>query len=111
VPRIFQYPKKNRDAGRVYKTSDKRENLNTIAVYNTDTWRKLRLEYIKEHTFCETCLASGKYTLAQEVHHKIPISEGSSIADKQFLGFDWNNLKAVCKPCHKLENLQLTFAV
>lgn len=47
---------------------------------------------------CEQC----KKELAIDVHHKIPISTGNSILAYKQLGFDENNLMAVCKSCHKL---------
>ena len=86
------------------KYSSKRFNLNNQAVYNTNFWRKLRLEYLRLNPLCELCNSRGKVTAASEVHHIIPISTGGNINEKKTLGYDWNNLKALCSECHKAEH-------
>lgn len=106
MPTIHLPPKKKYKRE---KTESKRDNLNHKSVYNTTTWRGLRIEYLKEHPLCEVCLEKEKITAAIDVHHKIPISEGTSMKDKQALGFDWNNLQTVCKQCHKEQHLKKTF--
>ena len=83
------------------RTSDKRQVLDHIAVYNTQRWRSLRLMYLKQHTLCEVCLKQNKIVLAEDVHHKQYISTATTKEGKQVLGFDVNNLQAVCKDCHK----------
>lgn len=83
------------------KNSPKSNCLNHIAVYNTRTWRELRLVFLAENPLCEICKNQQKLTLAQEVHHKIPIGTGKTIAEKKIIGFDYNNLQALCIECHK----------
>lgn len=83
------------------KETDKRDNLNHKAVYNTRTWRKLRLQFLMEHPLCQECLKEDKITSAIEVHHIIPISSVSTIEEKKTLGFNWNNLKGLCDKHHK----------
>jgi 5-methylcytosine-specific restriction endonuclease McrA len=83
------------------KNSSKQNCLNHIAVYNTRTWKELRLYFLAENPLCEICKKLEKITLAQEVHHKIPISTGKTKEEKQQLGFDINNLQALCTECHK----------
>lgn len=66
-------------------------------------WRKLRARFLKAHLLCEQCKSQGKYTMATEVHHIKPLSEGGTN--------DENNLMALCKSCHSritltTENLQ-----
>jgi len=98
MPRIFIPPKK------VYKrlkTESKRDNLNHIAVYNTTTWKTLRLEKLKKDPLCERCLKKGVIRSARDVHHKKPISTGKTKAEKQALGFSLVNLESICTPCHK----------
>lgn len=98
MPTIYIPPKK------VYKRvkeSNKRDNKNHKAVYNTKRWRVLRIEKLKNDPLCEICLEKDIITSAIDVHHTIPLSHGKTIKEKQILGFDYNNLKSVCKQCHK----------
>lgn len=83
------------------RVSDKRQVLDHISVYNTQRWKRLRLNYLKQCTLCEVCLADNKIVLAEDVHHKVYLSTASTKEGKQVLGFDVNNLQAVCKDCHK----------
>jgi 5-methylcytosine-specific restriction enzyme A len=82
------------------KESDKRDNANNKAVYNTNTWRKLRLMYLSTHPLCSRCLKKNKISSSTECHHIIPISKGQNKAEKQILGFDEKNLEAICSKCH-----------
>ena len=84
------------------KTSVKREKAKAIYdnVYNTSLWRKIRSAYLQEHPLCEMCLKEGKTTVATEVHHITEISNGDTIEQMQSIGFDYNNLMAICEDCH-----------
>jgi 5-methylcytosine-specific restriction endonuclease McrA len=105
MPTIYKPPKKERKPEkRVYKSESKRDNLNHSAVYNTTIWRSLRLEYLNANPLCEICAAKGLIKSASEVHHKTPISKGKTKHEKEFLGFDWENLQTVCKSCHKSQH-------
>ena len=55
-------------------------------------WTVIRKAYAAEHPFCEVCLAEGRYTPTEAVHHIKPLSQGGT--------HDISNLKAVCKACH-----------
>jgi 5-methylcytosine-specific restriction endonuclease McrA len=55
-------------------------------------WRKLRARKIADEPRCEPCLAKGMVTMATEVHHRTPISEGGG-------KYDWENLESVCGDC------------
>lgn len=55
-------------------------------------WKRIRDSYVTAHPLCEECLKQGKYTPTQEVHHKLPLSQGGTHARE--------NLIALCKPCH-----------
>jgi 5-methylcytosine-specific restriction protein A len=83
------------------RISSKINNDNHRYVYNTDAWRKLRLIFLAENPLCNKCEKEGRITLAEEVHHKIPISQGRTKEQKQQLGFNINNLQALCVECHK----------
>ena len=96
MPTIFLNPKKKYK--RIY--TDKRDNLNHSSVYNTSTWKELRITYLKENPLCEKCKAKGIVRLAEDVHHIYPISKGYTVNEKQMIGFDSTNLLALCKACH-----------
>ena len=59
-------------------------------------WRKIRDRYIAAHPLCEMCLANGRYTPADLVHHKKPLSEGGTN--------DESNLMSLCYSCHEKEH-------
>jgi 5-methylcytosine-specific restriction protein A len=104
MPIINLPERKEKEYKRVFYTSTKKNNEIFKAVYNTNIWKNLRLEYLIHQPLCENCIEKGIVESAVEVHHKIPISQGKDILEKQTLGFDWNNLKSVCKECHKKEH-------
>jgi 5-methylcytosine-specific restriction protein A len=82
------------------KYSSKVKNDNHKYIYNTTTWRELRLYFLSKNPLCEICKEQEKITLSQEVHHKIPISKGRTKEEKELIGFDINNLQALCTECH-----------
>lgn len=59
-------------------------------------WRRIRDRYITAHPLCERCLAEGRYTPADLVHHKRPLSDGGT--------HDESNLMALCNSCHEKEH-------
>ncbi len=66
-------------------------NKNTKRRYGR-AWKRIRDKYAAEHPFCEQCYAKGILVSTEQIHHKKPLSEGGT--------HDWNNLIALCKPCH-----------
>ena len=101
MPTIPLPAKKKRSDYRTYAKSNKRDNLNHNAVYNTLTWKVLRLEKLRNNPLCERCYLKGKIASAIDVHHIVHINEGKNIIEKRTLGFDYENLMSVCKQCHK----------
>ena len=87
------------------KKKDKRNNRNKTdivikthkLVYDTPYWKQLRLSYLMEHPICECCNSS----LATEVHHKTELKKATSDNEMISLGFDVDNLMAVCTKCHQ----------
>jgi 5-methylcytosine-specific restriction protein A len=66
--------------------------------YNNTNWRKLRDTYLKEHAVCQDCIAKGRVTPAQDVHHiKSPFKNGEVNYN---LLLDYTNLVSLCKECH-----------
>jgi 5-methylcytosine-specific restriction enzyme A len=59
--------------------------------YNS-RWTQIRNRYVATHPFCERCLAEGKYSPVQEVHHIVPLSRGGTHAEE--------NLMSLCRSCH-----------
>ena len=55
-------------------------------------WKRIRDKYAAEHPFCEKCYEHGFLVPVEEVHHKLPLSEGGT--------HDRSNLIALCKSCH-----------
>lgn len=103
MPKIY-LPEKKEYKRHTHGT--KKNNLNHSVVYNTSTWRKLRIEKLKINPLCERCLKKGIIKSGIEVHHKIPISQGKTIIEKERLGFNIDNLETLCKECHKEEHSQ-----
>lgn len=106
MPLIYK-PEKAKKPNKKY--NPKIDDLNHDAVYNTTTWRSLRIAYLQAHPLCERCLKVKKIVLATQVHHKIHLADAISFKDKQIIGFDWNNLESLCFLCHKIEHLKPTF--
>ena len=67
---------------------------------NSKRWKLLRQEYLRAHPLCERCKREGLVRSAIDVHHKVPVESAHSIQEMEQLAFDWNNLQALCIPCH-----------
>jgi len=89
-------PKKKKDI-RTNKNKTETVQKTHKLVYDTPYWKQLRLSYLMEHPVCECC----KNALATEVHHKIELKRATSDEEMISLGFDVNNLMAVCTKCHQ----------
>lgn len=90
---IYKPPKK--DKRQVKDKTDIVKKTHRL-VYNTPYWKKLRLSYLMEHPLCEMC----NEALAEEVHHKVELKRATSDEEMLSLGFDINNLMALCPKCH-----------
>lgn len=55
-------------------------------------WKRIRDKYAAEHSFCELCFERGLAVPVEEIHHRLPLSEGGT--------YDRSNLIALCKFCH-----------
>ena len=76
-------------AGRQYNKYKRDPNTNQR--YGR-AWRRIRELYIQAHPICEQCEKEGRLTLAEEVHHILPLADGGT--------HDAENLMALCKSCH-----------
>lgn len=101
-------PTINRSTRKKYYQKKDKSELIYKNVYNTRLWRSIRESYIINHPLCEKCLEHGKISPTEEVHHVIPISTADDVLKMKELGFDYNNLMALCKDCHhQIHNKQL----
>lgn len=94
-----------------YLKKNKKQNspdINRILrqkIYNTTRWKRLRAAFIAEHPLCEECLAEGKTTSAEEVHHVRTFMEyAPDLAKMRLLAYDWDNLQALCDYHHNLKH-------
>lgn len=55
-------------------------------------WKRIRDSYAASHPMCEECLKNGIYVPTEEIHHKLPLSQGGT--------HNRENLIALCKSCH-----------
>lgn len=71
-----------------------------IKQINSKEWKNLRKRKLTDKPICEVCEDLGKSTLAEEVHHKIPVESVSAEHQMKRLMFSYNNLLSVCHACH-----------
>lgn len=68
--------------------------------YRTQAWRDVRDYCMHRDSFlCQDCLAEGRYTPAEEVHHIIPLTPENIHSPSIALNPD--NLVSLCRSCHK----------
>ena len=82
----------------IYKPKGKKTSVNSYMeeerkkIYRSERWKRLRALKFANNPLCELCQQDGRLTPAEEVHHKVPLSEGGTHAR--------DNLVALCKSCH-----------
>lgn len=96
MPTIKLPSKKEKERPQRLDNTDSRE-LRRKA-YNNTKWRKVRDLYMQQHPLCERCLAKGKVTPAQDIHHIHTPFGNNQINYEKLL--DSSNLQALCKECH-----------
>lgn len=62
----------------------------TDSFYKTERWKKLSAYYRKRHPVCEHCESAA----SDITDHIKPYKTHPE------LGLDWDNLRALCRPCH-----------
>lgn len=70
-------------------------------------WVKLRARKIAADPLCEDCLLKDITRIAEEVHHVRPIESAPDEATMEILCFDYNNLRSLCRQCHKAAHIAL----
>jgi 5-methylcytosine-specific restriction protein A len=68
------------------------------AIYNSARWQKVRKRKLGRDPICEFGF-EGCLKEAEDVHHKVPLSEGGK-------PFSMENLMSGCKPCHTRHELE-----
>ena len=59
-------------------------------------WYKLRQSILKRDSYlCQECLRNGKYQVAEDVDHIVPLTQGGTD--------DESNLQSLCHECHKIK--------
>lgn len=86
--------------------------MSTNAYYrkliNSRKWQKLRtLRMTYAKYLCERCLQDDLTTIATEVHHVRPVETGASKIEMKALCYNFDNLQALCAPCHKKAHIEL----
>lgn len=60
-------------------------------------WRQIRKRILtRDCGMCVPCRELERFSLAEDVDHKVPVWEGGTDDD--------GNLQAICKPCHKAKS-------
>lgn len=66
--------------------------------YGTE-WKRIRARYVRKHPLCERCLAEGRTTPVEEVHHILPVNRVGTN--------DESNLMSLCRSCHNKIHIEL----
>ena len=83
---------------KVYQRNNTDMRKLRATAYNSKEWRRLRDLYMHEHPICADCLAKGKITPAEDIHHIVSPFRGGEVNYNLLL--DYNNLVSLCKECH-----------
>ena len=74
-----------------------RTDADAVKIRTGRKWRRLSAQIKRERPLCQRCEEMGKLTPSAEVHHVVKIRTNSNLA------FDPDNLRALCRPCHEIE--------
>ncbi len=93
MPTIFK-PKKKREYNDYNGKRAKRQS-----VYNTTTWKDMRLSYLMQHPVSEISVWEGRPKLTEHIHHIISFLD---VPESEMLkyAYDSNNLLAVTAEEH-----------
>lgn len=72
-----------------------------IKLINSYRWQLLRRKKFIANPVCEDCLKQGRVTPTEEVHHIKPVESGRDEAEMTRLAYDFDNLRSLCKTCHR----------
>ena len=73
--------------------------------YKSAAWRGVREYCMHRDSFlCQDCLAEGRYTSAEEVHHIIELTPEN--IDDQSISLNPDNLVSLCRECHRARHAE-----
>lgn len=71
--------------------------------YRSKAWKETRDAYFRlRRGLCERCLARGRYTPGEIVHHRVHLTP-ENVYDPR-VALDFANLELVCRDCHAAEH-------
>ena len=76
-----------------------RGDLVATGIRSSARWTRLSKQIRTERPLCQRCEENGILFPSQEVHH---IRKAET---HPHLAFDANNLRALCRPCHEIEEI------
>lgn len=80
------------------KFADERRGSRHERGYGSE-WEKTRKRILaRDKGLCQPCLRAGRVSIARQVDHVTPKSEGGTDDD--------DNLQAICKPCHQVKTAE-----
>ena len=92
MPTIKRLPKKTDNTGK----RGKRQKI-----YQSRTWKEMRLAKLMKNPLCQICELEGKTTLAQAVHHLDSFVEHEdNEVVMYYLAYNDSNFCSVCNKCH-----------
>lgn len=78
--------------------------------YSSKMWQVCRNAYAKsKKNLCELCLAEGRLTYGEIVHHKKHLND-DNFTDPS-VALDWNNLQLLCRDCHAKQHSNKRYKV
>ena len=71
-----------------------------VSFYKSQAWKSIRQTAITRDAYlCQDCLAKGRYTPAEEVHHITELTP-QNITDPE-ISLNLSNLVSLCRECHR----------
>lgn len=87
------------------KRVETRAKVHAQGIYQDPRWKSLRDAVIYVEPLCRRCREDlERVTMAEEVHHIIPFSQGRTPAQVELLAFDFDNCEPLCTDCHKVRH-------
>lgn len=70
-------------------------------IYSSTRWRKLRAAKERNNPLCEICLANGRTTPTEDIHHIITFVDIDEPLRRKEVAYNYDNLQSLCKVCHQ----------
>lgn len=77
----------------------RRYSTNNNKFYHSKEWQAVRAQVLERDAYqCQVCKRSGRLTIADTVHHIVPVRVDPSRK------LDPSNLETICRACHNKEH-------